>query len=108
MGPRSHAVASSRRPADPGQSRGTCSRRYCPADPPSARAAMARRRFAAPAAWLMGLAVVALAAGAGVSADEVDEVTYTPRAFDGVGNNEANPDWGAVGTAQVCGCVGLG
>lgn len=65
-----------------------------------------RRRFAAPAGWLRGLAALALAlaAVAGVaSADDVDEETYTPRTFDGVGNNEANPDWGAVGTAQVGG-----
>lgn len=36
-----------------------------------------------------------------VAADEVQQFNFTPRSFDGVGNNEANPDWGAAGTPQV-------
>lgn len=48
----------------------------------------------AAAAWSIGLVTP-------VSADDVQQFNFTPRSFDGVGNNEANPEWGAAGTPQV-------
>lgn len=63
--------------------------------------AAATATLAATAVWLM-MTVVR------VSADDVDTDIFTPRSFDGMGNNEANPDWGAAGTTQVglSRCVG--
>lgn len=40
------------------------------------------------------------AALAGLAA-AVDEPPFAPRSFDGWGNNEDNPEWGAAGTSQV-------
>lgn len=36
-----------------------------------------------------------------VSAEDLDDEIFTPRSFDGVGNNEVFPAWGAVGTTLV-------
>lgn len=36
-----------------------------------------------------------------MSAEDLDDEIFTPRSFDGVGNNEAFPAWGAVGTTLV-------
>lgn len=36
-----------------------------------------------------------------VSADDLEADDFTPRSYDGVGNNEAFTDWGAVGTTLV-------
>ncbi|CBJ26336.1 peroxinectin precursor [Ectocarpus siliculosus] len=39
--------------------------------------------------------------GQTVLADDLDLEEFTPRSFDGVGNNEAFPSWGAVGATQL-------
>eukprot|EP00752_Nemacystus_decipiens_P002581 g2416.t2 len=54
---------------------------------------------AAAVAWSVGALTPA-------SADDVQQFNFTPRSFDGVGNNEANPEWGAAGTPQIRSLVG--
>ncbi|CAN0025010.1 unnamed protein product [Ectocarpus sp. 6 AP-2014] len=47
------------------------------------------------------VAASALLVGQTVLADDLDLEEFTPRSFDGVGNNEAFPSWGAVGATQL-------
>lgn len=53
--------------------------------------------------WLTILTYAAALAGLAAA---VDEPGFAPRSFDGTGNNEDNPEWGAAGTSQVR-CVGV-
>lgn len=49
----------------------------------------------------MLLPVLSCAAALAGLAAAVDEPGFAPRSFDGMGNNEENPEWGAAGTSQV-------
>lgn len=80
------------------------------ASPPPCRHHHRRRHLRSPHSRAVVAATAAAVWSVGVvtpvSADDVQQFNFTPRSFDGVGNNEANPEWGAAGTPQVpTGCV---
>lgn len=49
----------------------------------------------------MMLPVLSCAAAFAGLAAAVDEPDFAPRSYDGSGNNEEYPGWGAAGTSQV-------
>ncbi|CAM9513650.1 unnamed protein product, partial [Ectocarpus sp. 13 AM-2016] len=59
------------------------------------------RSFCGRCATAAAAAGSVLLVGQTVLADDLDLEEFTPRSFDGVGNNEAFPSWGAVGATQL-------
>ncbi|CAM9150376.1 unnamed protein product [Ectocarpus sp. 12 AP-2014] len=62
---------------------------------------MAARRRGGGGGTTACLFLTGLVAWTTVSADDLPTDEFTPRSYDGVGNNEANPTWGAVGAIEL-------